>query len=235
MLFFFRNSPLDCLPKTYFTLGQLTALSIMKIGRGPECLKDIIVLKLFEQDLPERLPASCFQEFENSINQIGNSEYDILLDLNIVPVKDNAVNKRRFIVTRTLIEPVSGIQKFKNGLLSIAPTILNLSNYSIMKDLFVALTVQIDIQSILKFFVFKREVEEGSNEKRVIDNALCDFQIFLTQVDNGEIKDRLGHVLTLRDILFFFTGFDRIPAYGMPKLIDQGCHKTFFSNLPDFA
>ena len=65
-VFFFRNSPLDCLSKTYFMLGQLTALSIMKIRRGQECLNDITVLKLFEQDLPERLPASCFQEFENS-------------------------------------------------------------------------------------------------------------------------------------------------------------------------
>ena len=67
-----------------------------------------------------------------------------------------------------------------------------------MKDLFVASTVQIDIQNILKLIVFKREVEEGSNEKRVIDSALCDFQILLTQVDNGEIEDRFGHVLTLR-------------------------------------
>ena len=82
-----------------------------------------------------------------------------------------------------------------------------------MKDLFVASTLQIDIQSILKLFAFKPEDQEGSNEKRVIDSALCDFQIFLTQVDNGEIEDRFGHVLTLRDVLFFFTRFDRIPAY----------------------
>ena len=167
-VFFLRNSPLDCLSRTCFTLRHLTALSIMKLGRGPECLNYIIVLKLFEQDLPERLPASCFQEFENSINQIGNCEYDILLHLNIISVKDNAVNKRRFIVTHTLIEPAGGIQEFKNSLLSIAPTILNPSNYSVMKDLFVAPTVQIDIQSILKLFVFKQEVQEGSNEKRVI-------------------------------------------------------------------
>ena len=89
------------------------------------------------------------------------------------------------------------------------------SNYSVTKDVFVASTVQIDIQSILKLFLFKREFEEGSNEKRMIDSALCDFQIFLTQVDNGEIKDHFGHLLTLRDVLFFFAGFDRIPAYGM--------------------
>ena len=117
-----------------------------------------------------------------------------------------------------MIEPASGIQEFKNGLLSIAPTVLNPSNYSVMKDLLVASTVQIDIQSILKLFAFKREVEEGSNEKRLIDSALCDFQIFLTQVDNCEIEDRFGHVLTLRDVLFFFTGFDRIPGYEMPKV-----------------
>ena len=104
--------------------------------------------------------------------------------------------------------------------LSIAPTMLNPANYSVMKfhysvmkDLFVASTLQIDIQSILKLFVFKPEDQEGSNEKRVIDSALCDFQIFLTQVDNGDIEDRFGHVLTLRDVLFFFTRFDRIPAY----------------------
>ena len=30
---------------------------IMRIGRGPEYLNDIIVLKLYEQDLPERLPS----------------------------------------------------------------------------------------------------------------------------------------------------------------------------------
>ena len=49
-------------------------LIIMKIGRLPEYLNDIIVLKLFKQDLPERLPSSCFQEVESSINQIGNNE-----------------------------------------------------------------------------------------------------------------------------------------------------------------
>ena len=59
----------------------------------------------------------------------------------------------------------------------------------------------------------------------MIDSALCDFQIFLTQVDNGEIKDHFGHLLTLRDVLFFFTGFDRIPAYGMLKLIDVNFDK----------
>ena len=74
MCFFFRNSPLVCLSKTCFTLGKLTALSIMKIGRGPEYFNVIIVLKPFEQDLPERLRASCFQEFEITINQIDNSE-----------------------------------------------------------------------------------------------------------------------------------------------------------------
>ena len=29
----------------------------------------------------------------------------------------------------------------------------------------------------------------------------------------------------LRDFPFFFTGFDRIPAYGMPKLINVNFHK----------
>ena len=120
---------------------------------------------------------------------------------------------------RTLIEPAGGIQGFKNGLLSIALTVLNPSNYSVMKHLFVASTAQIYIQSILKPFVFKPEVEEGSNKKPVIDSALYDFQIFLTRANNGEIEDGFWHALTLRDTLFFVTGFDRIPAYGMPKLI----------------
>ena len=48
----------------------------MKIGRGAECLNDIIILKLFEQELPERLLTSCFQELKNTINQIGNNEYE---------------------------------------------------------------------------------------------------------------------------------------------------------------
>ena len=76
----------------------------------------------------------------------------------MVPVKDNVVNKNRFIATCTsLTESTSEIQQFKNELLSIAPTILNPSNYSVMNDLLFASTVQIDIQSILKLFLFKRE------------------------------------------------------------------------------
>ena len=31
--------------------------------------------------------------------------------------------------------------------------------------------------------------------------------------------------MTLRDVLFFFTGLDKIPAYGMPKLIDVNFDK----------
>ena len=36
---------------------------------------------------------------------------------------------------------------------------------------------------------------------------------------------KTGHALTLRGVLFFFTGFDRIPAHGMPKLIDVSFDK----------
>ena len=78
----------------------------------------------------------------------------------MVPVKDNVVNKSRFIATCTsLTESTSEIQEFKNEFLSRALTILNPSNYSVINNLLFASAVQIDIQSILKLFLFERELE----------------------------------------------------------------------------
>ena len=45
--------------------------------------------------------------------------------------------------------------------------------------------------------------------------AECDQEIFVASVANGEVED-----ISLEDILFFCTGLDRIPPYGLETSIE---------------
>ena len=71
------------LQKQFYKLGQLSAYSILLLGRGPECFHPAIVRALFRREQP-----LLFKEIEdgfikNNLNEICIGNFDRLMDLNI--------------------------------------------------------------------------------------------------------------------------------------------------------
>ena len=70
------------LQKQFYKLGQLSAYSILLLGRGPECFHPAIVRALFRREQP-----LLFKEIDgfikNNLNEICICNFDRLMDLNI--------------------------------------------------------------------------------------------------------------------------------------------------------
>ena len=62
-------------------------------------------------------------------------------------------------------------------------------------------------------------LEPGSNSYIQIQDAIGEFEIFLTALEDKEIKIDSG-ALTYKDFLFFITGSDRISPHGFDKQIE---------------
>ena len=81
----FKDSPVSYIDQHYFILGQLTAVSIITVGRGPECLNELVVLRLFEQSIPDEISPSCSAELDHYLQRINEGDNDILFEHNISP------------------------------------------------------------------------------------------------------------------------------------------------------
>ena len=66
-------------------LGQLTAVSMLMIGRGPECLHLAVVRESFKQAQPHEIESIDDGQVMHDLLNIRNWNYDCLLDLSIIP------------------------------------------------------------------------------------------------------------------------------------------------------
>lgn len=116
---YFSGSPQNCMENLYYVLGQLVGVSIITTGRGPECLHELIVKQLFNQEIPTEVPEYYFIGFEEYVKQIHEGKFDILYDLNITPSNQLETDKRLFLISFILLKPSYAIQQFRDGLASI--------------------------------------------------------------------------------------------------------------------
>ena len=66
-------------------LGQLTAVSMLMIGRSPECLHPAVVRESFKQAQPHEIESIDDGQVMHDLLNIRNWNYDCLLDLSIIP------------------------------------------------------------------------------------------------------------------------------------------------------
>ena len=65
-------------------------MSVLNIGRGPECLNQLPVSYLFQQPFPDELSMSCIKEVQYFLTMLQNGDNGQLLDKNIIPSIDKA-------------------------------------------------------------------------------------------------------------------------------------------------
>jgi hypothetical protein len=213
----FSGSPQYCMENMYFIIGQLVGVSIITTGRGPECLHELIVKQLFNQKIPTEVPEYYFNDFEKYVKQINEGNFDILYDLNITPSNQLETDKRLFLISFVLLKSSYAIQQFRDGLASIDDKMVHPDSYSLMQQFLQSNNKPMQLEELLTLFNYKRECDPESNKWRAIDDTICEFELFLNEISSSAVLDRFDVVLTLRDVLFFLSGYDTIPPHGMPK------------------
>ena len=73
----FKAAPEKIMRHYYFRTGQLCAVSILNLGRGPECLHPIIVRAIFDQpNADHELEYIDDAEFNYKLEEIENKNYN---------------------------------------------------------------------------------------------------------------------------------------------------------------
>ena len=98
-------------------LGQLTAVSMLMIRRGPECLHLTVVRESFKQAQPHEIESIDDGQVMHDLLNIRNWNYDCLLDLSIIPGRKSKEELFRLYMLTTLIHANMGaIAQFKDGI-----------------------------------------------------------------------------------------------------------------------
>ena len=85
----------------YYKLGQITALSILTIGRGPECLHSAVVQAMFQVKQPEVIENIEDAFITHDLEEISRGNYDPLFDANINTIGASVADlQQTFVLTK---------------------------------------------------------------------------------------------------------------------------------------
>ena len=205
--------PLNVRNDDYYRLGQLSAVSIFYIGRGPS-LHPGLVNYIFEEE-PGSLTSVDDGALQSYLKEIENGNFDRLYEKKIVPQSSTEENKELFALSYVLFDNESAIQQFKKGIKSITPTLLSKKHFAYLKKFFLPSLKPLsffDFMALCKFVVTE---EAGSNRERIVKGLICDIELYFCEVGNGDKPD-----VTLEKLLFLFTGTESVPIFGFDKPIE---------------
>ena len=94
--------------------GQLSALAIINIGRGPACLHPAVVDVIFSLQR-KAIGTVCHGEFDTKIREIREGNVDALLDANINPTGDVERNVNYYTEYFCILSRHCGIDQFRQG------------------------------------------------------------------------------------------------------------------------
>ena len=205
---FFKAEPMSCAERKYFYLGQLSAISIVEIGRGPECLHEGLVNAIFNKPviLDEDLDDLAFQE---EMKEIDGGNLDILYEQNITS-NDLESSKALYTNHYFILSRFAAINDYQSGIRSISPKILENAGNS---QFFLKNNKKINAKDVIKLLNYKDLAEPGSNERLAQDDAMFELEFLLAELGQDN-----AHNLNLSDFLIFVTCLDRIPAFCESKI-----------------
>ncbi|XP_057306867.1 uncharacterized protein LOC130645038 isoform X2 [Hydractinia symbiolongicarpus] len=206
----------------YFFLGQLSALSILQNGRGPECFHPAVVRSIYGLNQPATIENVGDYEIKKTLENIQNGDYDSLLEKGISVINRSETELRRlFLSNRIVHQNYSSIHQYISGIKSICPAFTEQRAYQIMEKYFLFSDKEISYDDMVALFNYEDldECEVGSNRFLEIQDCIVEFELFLSQVDSGEVT-RNNLPLRFDQLVEFCTGVDRIPPYGFEKKID---------------
>ena len=219
----FTAFPEHVIKKHYFTMGQLCGVSILHLGRGPECFHPAIARAIYDIKQPVEIEPFDDAMLEATLSEIENGNLVSLLEYNIVPAgRDKVDLKHLFVVSFLINNKFVAIDQFKKGMGSVSPSLVESCHFIPMrKYLEHVKDISYSFQDIVNIISYPQanSFDEGSNNLTRFQEAQTEFELFLSAIECGEILLDLRCV-TFGDFLFFITGSDRIPPHGFDKSID---------------
>ena len=206
---FFTGSPQNVISNDYYFLGQLCAVSIVQIGRGPNCFNPALVKFLFTGVLDIEVTDIDDGQLYEGIKNIEKGDMSLLYDANIVPVSSEEQNITLYKQYYCLISRVAAIEQFKCGINSISSSFL--ASQCCVQRFFLKENIDLKYQDIRNLIEFIRG-SEGSFLNQ--ESAIIEFELFLASLSIRE------NGLSLSDFLRFVAGVDRIPVTGFKKKIE---------------
>ena len=207
---FFTASPVDVANKCYYKLGQLSALSILTLGRGPHCFHDKLVDAIFSKNVEGvKVNDASFLE---TMKQIDQGNFDALFSAGIAPF-DIEKAKKLYAVHYAILSRYAAITDFRSGVESISKPIIE--NYPYFRAFFLTSNLNVSVCNMINLFSYNFNGEAGSTRRVMEDEAMVELEFLINDLNNGVVKD-----LSVRDLLVFITGSDVIPPFGFQKKID---------------
>ena len=229
---FFKMLPLAESSGHYFMIGQLAALAIIKIGRGPECLNSQLVKCMFGVNCTGGIVHDD-GELTAMLARLESGDTEVLLDLDIplsimsqLPFAKQLVERCWLIKRHT-----AAILQFRTGLDSVVPLFRKPGSKRFLRHFLVGKEcTRLQFQEFRNLLHYENNELPDSNQHRVIEDLICDMELYLAAVANGE-KVLDEKTISLNDILFLLTGLDRIPPFGLPQKITI----SFSTETPQFS
>lgn len=211
------------LSKKYFMVGQICGVSILTLGRGPECIHPAIVRALFKVEQPEEIEEVDDSNIKRKLLDIEQGNYDPVYDLNISPLGKSTVELKRLFLISTLVHTrYSSIEQFRDGLKSISENLVKKNAFDATFSFYVNNKSNITFNQMMNLFSYpqKDSLPNGSNELEKIIAAITEFEMLLSEIESNIVYLSPGNLMTFNHLLFFCTGVDKIPPYGFEKLIE---------------
>ena len=209
---FFNCVPQDIMDKKYKMLGQIKALSILYINRGPECLHQSAVNSLFSTNNKNLiLTEEQFDgELKVRVEELKRGDNSCLLDANIRPVPDISENIKMFCNYFCVISKASAMHQYKEGIVSISTQILQCP--CCFMRYFTTRNKPCSLREVRENLKFIRS-EEGTHIHDHEEDAISEFEFFLVSLEekNNNFK--------VKDFLQFVAAVDRVPVTGFTKPI----------------
>ena len=194
----FKATPEKVLESRYFTLGQLAGMAIVNIGRGPQCINEMVVKAMFKKPYGDKLPEIDDLNLKHCLENIDKKDYNCLYEHNIVPTGNLKECKYLFTINYVVLSNFVATEQFKQGLVTIDTAFLLDENYEYVRSFLIENNDELSLDAFLNLLCFKNYFEPGSNKYNQIRNRICGFEMVLASIYN------LDYGISLRDVFFFY-------------------------------
>ena len=151
-------------------------------------------------------------ELMEKVKKLKNGDRSEVSDFDVPVTGDIAASKKILVTSLLILKIFSAIEQLGKGLGSIDKAFTDVANLEYMKFFLSPQQHDLMLNDFMLVINFKNDEEKHSNQWTVINNIVLEIELFFASVANNDISG-----FGLNDLLFLFTGMERIPPFGLEK------------------
>ena len=208
----FPSNPAYIAKKYYYSLGQLCAVAMLNLGRGPHCFHKSLVEAIFDKSNVDDIEITD-SAFEEDVAQINSGDLVCLYNANINPSSNLEDAIKLYKLHYAILSRYAAINDFKSGIGSTSEKVLK--HHPVFKRYFLPFENKISAVDINKLFNYNFTHEPGFQTRLKDNDAMLELEFLIKDIGDKSVDD-----VTMSDVLVFITACDVIPPLGFNKKID---------------